>query len=472
MIMPRMDGWRLAAEINRDKTINDTRLILMVPHGLLGAEAKMTLLQWFNAYINKPIKRQDLAEIISQTFSEPPLDLEAVSEQEGLSLSEKVQSGEIFREIAGPEAPAADAPLPVDTVGKPLVLVVEDHPINQKLLALILKKLGYGFISADDGLEALDKAGSFPVDLVLMDIQMPRMNGYEAAQKLRERGYTRPIIAVTASALPDEEAQCLKAGINDILLKPFKGSDIEALLRRWIPPPEHEGQTPPRDQGSGQGLLARAGLHTHPQPETAAAPPRSPPAAARPAAPENQARRSGRQRAGQSNPVSGAPPVSPPRPVLGAAPVVTTSWGVSRASPVRVLPAGETGVAPVAPAAPVSLPRDPGVFDSRELLDTFLNDTETIKPLLSHFLERTAGQIDELPALGERENWEEARRIAHTIRGSALTLSGQELGRAASRLEQAYKTMNRAEINADLPPLREAFIRFKAAAETFLGEGD
>jgi CheY-like chemotaxis protein len=466
MIMPRMDGWRLAAEINRDKTINDTRLILMVPHGLLGAEAKMTLLQWFNAYINKPIKRQDLAEIISQAFSEPPLDLEAVSEHEGLSLSEKVQSGEIFREMAGPETPAADAPLPADTAGKALVLVVEDHPINQKLLALILKKLGYAFISAEDGLEALDKAGSFPVDLVLMDIQMPRMNGYEAAQKLRERGYTRPIIAVTASALPDEEAQCLKAGINDILLKPFKGSDIEALLRKWIPPPAREGQTPPRDQGSGQGLLARAGLH-HPRPETATAAPRSPPV-------ENPAPPAG-SGAGQSSPVSGAPPVAPPRPVPGAAPVVTTSWGVSRASPVRVLPAGETGVAPAAPAAPaapVSLSQAPGVFDRRELLDTFLNDTETIKPLLSHFLERTAGQIDELPALGERENWEEARRIAHTIRGSALTLSGQELGRAAARLEQSYKTMNRAEINADLPPVREAFTRFKAAAETFLGEGD
>ncbi|MDR2759411.1 MAG: response regulator [Spirochaetaceae bacterium] len=467
MIMPRMDGWRLAAEINRDKTINDTRLILMVPHGLLGAEAKMTLLQWFNAYINKPVERHDLAEVIAQTFSEPPLDLEAALEQEGLSLSEKVQSGEIFREISGPETPVSKGPLPA--AGKPLVLVAEDHPVNQKLLVMILEKLGYGSIAAEDGLDALDKAGAFPVDLIFMDIQMPRMNGYEAAQKLREQGFTKPIVAVTASVLPDEGAQCLKAGINDILLKPCKRSDIEGLLRKWIPFPEKDGQAPVPDQSSGRGLLARAGFHAQPQPEQAAANTPSaspPPAASLSGAPENQG--AAGTGTGQAGPVLDAPPVSPPLPVPAADPVVVVSSGVKRASPVQVMPAREGGTIPAAPAAPVLLTKDPAVFDHLDLLDTFLNDVETIKPLLGRFLERTAGQIDELPILAEQENWEEGRRAAHTIRGSALTLSGRELGQAAARLELAYKAMDRGEIKAGLPPLREAFVRFKAAVEIFL----
>ncbi|MFP3090925.1 Hpt domain-containing protein [Treponema sp. TIM-1] len=131
------------------------------------------------------------------------------------------------------------------------------------------------------------------------------------------------------------------------------------------------------------------------------------------------------------------------------------------------MPVKISGAAPAVPAAPVSLTPEPAVFNHRDLLDTFLNEVEIIKPLLHRFLERTAGQIDELPGLAERGAWEEGRRIVHTIRGSALTLSGRELGQAAERLERAYKAMNRDEITGCLPLFREAFIRFKAAAETF-----
>jgi signal transduction histidine kinase/CheY-like chemotaxis protein/HPt (histidine-containing phosphotransfer) domain-containing protein len=474
MIMPRMDGWRLAAEINRDKAINDTLLILMVPHGLLEAEAKMTLLQWFNAYINKPIERQNLAEIIAQTFSELPVDLEAVSEQEGLSLFEKVQSGE----MAGPEAPVPHAP--ASTAGKPLVLVAEDHPVNQKLLLIILEKLGCGFIPAEDGLDALDKAGAFPVDLVFMDIQMPRMNGYEAAQKLRERGFTKPIIAVTASALPDEKAQCLKAGINDILLKPFKRSDIEALLRQWLPtagPPGDsspwsgaeagDAEPSPAHPAAPKGLLARAGLHSGGPPGAGQAPVSTKKGEAVPSA--SSPFRGQKPAGGDGR----APPVSRPLPAPAANPVEVSSSGVRRAAPVRVMPVRGAGTVPAAPVSPVADPSvskhgDLAVFNWEDLLDTFLGDAETIKPLIGRFLERTSGQIDELPGLTREEQWEEGRRIVHTIKGSALTLSGKELGQAAAALEPAYKTRNREEVQVGLPLLREAFIRFKAAVETFI----
>jgi len=89
-------------------------------------------------------------------------------------------------------------------------------------------------LSAGDGQDALDKAKANKVDFVFMDIQMPRMNGYEAARNLREGGFKKPIVAVTASEQPDEREQCVKAGINDILIKPFKQIDVGNMLQKWI----------------------------------------------------------------------------------------------------------------------------------------------------------------------------------------------------------------------------------------------
>ena len=87
---------------------------------------------------------------------------------------------------------------------------------------------------AEDGQDALDKAKTYDVDLVFMDLQMPRMDGYEATQNLRARGFKRPIIAVTASEQPDEHEQCFKVGIDDILIKPFKQVDIGKMLQKWL----------------------------------------------------------------------------------------------------------------------------------------------------------------------------------------------------------------------------------------------
>ena len=87
---------------------------------------------------------------------------------------------------------------------------------------------------ANDGQDALDKAKANDVGLVFMDIQMPGMNGYEAARNLRKSGYKKPVVAVTASDQPNEREQCFKAGIDDILSKPFKQIDVDKILQKWI----------------------------------------------------------------------------------------------------------------------------------------------------------------------------------------------------------------------------------------------
>jgi len=251
MIMPVMDGWRLAAEIHNDTEINQSDLILMVPHGLMGAETKMTLLKWFKAYINKPIKRRNLAETICQVLNEPQ-ELEDVT-----VLEEQVEDEELDRHISDIPVIQEDGDMTIGEVPlqSPLtnraplnsllpILIAEDHPVNQKLFSMILDKLGYSTILADDGLDALEKEAANEVALIFMDIQMPRMNGYEAVENLRKRGFKKPIIAITASALSDEREHCFKVGIDDVLVKPFKRADIEMVLQKWLKAKEKSPATP------------------------------------------------------------------------------------------------------------------------------------------------------------------------------------------------------------------------------------
>ena len=114
-----------------------------------------------------------------------------------------------------------------------MILVAEDQPVFQQLYALILDKLGYPYIMAVDGKEALEKAQKHKPALIFMDIEMPVMNGYESAEELRKSGFENPIIAVTANETLDEE-QSKKAGISDLLVKPIKPIEVEKVLLKWL----------------------------------------------------------------------------------------------------------------------------------------------------------------------------------------------------------------------------------------------
>lgn len=222
MVMPEMDGWRLAAEINQNRQVNPAQLYLMVPEGSFGAEAKMKLLEWFNGYLYKPIKRHMLEDLLQEHW-QSSLDLEIVEELE--PVDEDIHE-----------------PKKIETHrGKGLtVLVVEDHPVNRKLLSIFLEKEGAAVIPAEDGLEATELIQKHKIDLVFMDIQMPKMNGYEASRWMREHGYTIPIIACTASAQPNEKEQCISMGMTDILPKPYRRTDVMEILSYFSQTKENE----------------------------------------------------------------------------------------------------------------------------------------------------------------------------------------------------------------------------------------
>lgn len=116
------------------------------------------------------------------------------------------------------------------------ILMAEDNPINQRVGKLILSKAGYDVDLVGDGREALEAHRTKPYDLILMDCQMPVMDGFEASRQIREvSGMCQPvIIAVTANALVGERERCLNAGMDDYLSKPFQAHQLISVIRRWV----------------------------------------------------------------------------------------------------------------------------------------------------------------------------------------------------------------------------------------------
>ncbi|WP_319475572.1 response regulator [Marispirochaeta aestuarii] len=208
-IMPGMDGWQLASEINSDKQINTTKLVLMSPAGKSGEEAKMKLLKWFDGYLNKPIKKNQLFELLFRIVNQE-VELESI---ESLELAEELESAL--------------------TMEKGKILVAEDHEVNQILFRTILENDGYTVSVASNGKEAVAFAEQDSFDLIFMDVQMPEMNGYEATREIRKAGIETPIIAVTASAIKGEQEKCFEAGMDDFLTKPFKKNDLMPVLDKW-----------------------------------------------------------------------------------------------------------------------------------------------------------------------------------------------------------------------------------------------
>jgi PAS domain S-box-containing protein len=145
----------------------------------------------------------------------------------------------LLRHLAGVELqPNAEPPSSGANASARTVLVVEDNPVNQLVAVGLLEALGYTARTADDGLEALSALEESAYDAVLMDVQMPRMDGYAAARAIRaaENGGNRiPVIAMTAAAVEGERERCLAAGMDDFLTKPVDPSALAAVLDLWMP---------------------------------------------------------------------------------------------------------------------------------------------------------------------------------------------------------------------------------------------
>ena len=143
-------------------------------------------------------------------------------------------------------------PPPPDLVGR-RILLAEDNPVNRELAEELLRRCGAAVESAADGTEALDWLARAEFDLVLMDCQMPGIDGYEATRRLRAEGRRLPVIAMTASAQAGVREDCVAAGMNDYLAKPLDLTTFHAVLGRWLPASAASAAVPPSQTSGIEG---------------------------------------------------------------------------------------------------------------------------------------------------------------------------------------------------------------------------
>jgi len=204
MNMPDMDGVELAKKIK--KKLPDLPIILL---SSMGNEQSKSEAHLFNAILTKPTRHHVLYKHIAE-------QLKATSE-----IIKKPQVVSTFSEDFAELYPME-------------ILIAEDNLINQKLAVRILTKMGYDPQVVANGHEALNALIVKKYDMVLMDVQMPEMDGLEATRFIRENLEHQPvIIAMTANAMPEDKENCLNAGMNDYLSKPMQIGDIMDVLEKW-----------------------------------------------------------------------------------------------------------------------------------------------------------------------------------------------------------------------------------------------
>lgn len=226
MRMPEMDGQTLASAIRNHYNPEELPLVMLTSIGLRVVDA-ITSTASFQAVLHKPIKFSRLFDVLVGVFDRHPTSKPA---------DKWLDSG-----------PKLAERLPLR------ILLAEDNAVNQKLALRILQNLGYRAEVAANGMEVLEALQRQPYDVVLLDVQMPEMDGLEAARRIRQQWPTaqRPrLVAMTANAMSQDPAgqgdreKCLAAGMDDYISKPVQVEELIAALRKRKPPTRHLGIAP------------------------------------------------------------------------------------------------------------------------------------------------------------------------------------------------------------------------------------
>src|SRR5947209_7183165 len=203
--MPDQDGFELATAIRADGALTETRLLILTSAGQRGDGERCRQLG-IQAYLTKPIARADLVEAVGTVLAGTA---SAPGEVDLVTRHSIAESRHALR-----------------------ILLAEDNPVNQQVATAMLLKRGHQVDVVSNGREAVDAVARERYDVVLMDIQMPEMDGFEATAKIRAlpQGRTLPIIALTAHALSGERERCLERGMSGYVAKPFKAHDLFAAV--------------------------------------------------------------------------------------------------------------------------------------------------------------------------------------------------------------------------------------------------
>ena len=220
MHMPVMNGVELAEQIKSDKRLKNVELIVMTTLGRKGDAKKMEN-AGFAAYLTKPIRKNDLLNTLKVVlFKQYNID-----ETSDMSFGKKkIVTRHSVRDMEQNDVK---------------ILVADDNMVNQLVAKKMLNKLGFSVDVVENGIEAIEAIKNIKYGLVLMDIQMPKMDGITATLKIRKQERNNPsspelpIIAMTANVLGKDKEECVKAGMNDYLPKPITPDTLGAVVNKW-----------------------------------------------------------------------------------------------------------------------------------------------------------------------------------------------------------------------------------------------
>jgi len=220
ILMPEMDGLQLARAIRNDPCLESIKLIVFSSHGTIPVDRmkEIGILQ----SLTKPVRQSQLLDVLMSVACRKP-----VQEQQSQHSSRKIEKASL----------------------KGRVLLVEDNNVNQIVAVNLLNKFGLNPEIASHGREAVAAVMEKKFDLILMDAQMPVMDGYEATGVIRkwerrEKVTRTPIVAMTANAMSGDRERCLEAGMDDYLPKPVNPANFFEVLRRWLPSEEPGNDNP------------------------------------------------------------------------------------------------------------------------------------------------------------------------------------------------------------------------------------
>jgi PAS domain S-box-containing protein len=219
--MPGIDGIAFGRVVKSDGRLESARVVLLASLGFRGDARRFSEIG-FDAYLTKPIRTIELKAVLCQVLA---------TEQGNSAAHKNIITRHTAREgvklFAG---------------YKLRVLLAEDNFTNQQVALGILRKFGVSADAVANGAEALKSLETIPYDLVLMDVQMPEMDGYETTSRIRDResavlNHEIPVIAMTAHAMTGDREKCLKAGMSDYVSKPVSFESLAMVLENWLPKP-------------------------------------------------------------------------------------------------------------------------------------------------------------------------------------------------------------------------------------------
>jgi len=388
--MPDMDGAELGRRINADEKLKATRLVLLTSSGQ-GSDRELFEKLGFAGFLMKPVIRSDLVDTLSAVL--------ACDSSVWHTRTQPIVTASLLKERRGHDAHR--------------ILVAEDDAVNRKVAVGLLKHMGYQADAVEDGRQAVEAWSKERYHLILMDCQMPTMDGYAAAREIRQREEPDrhiPIIALTANAMPGAEAGCFAAGMDAYIAKPFNREHLQSCLDVHLAKEALDATD--RVSATSTGKIKALA----PVPTTA------PSSTAPPLMKSSDLKFAAREPEGcvEVQDETGHP--GPQR---------------SRASSLTLPETKESRAPP---------PVDLAAFES-----LVAGDSSFRRDLIETFIESGETALRELSAAGAAGDLETIARLAHRLKANGGYLFAQEVNHVAAQLEAAARAGERDSL-ADLIP--------------------